>query len=198
MVFTAFMVMLGPVKVIGPFARLTTGMSEGEARKIAGMALAFSCAGGVVAAVFGQNVLASWSISLAALHLAAGLVLLLVALKAVLAQYEPAPAQPSATTPSNFVLTPLTFPTILTPHGIAIFILLLAVTRDTVRDGYIIAIFFGVMLLNWLAMWFARAIIRRGGLVLLLMDTVFAVLQVALGIQISIEALRTLHVLPPP
>lgn len=197
MVFTAFMVMLGPVKVVGPFARLTAGMSEREARGVAGKALAFSCVGGLMAAIFGQDVLLSWQISLAALHLAAGIVLLLVALKGVLAQYEPAAAPQAPVTPGNMVLTPLTFPTILTPHGIAIFILLLAVTRDSKRDAIFIAIFLGVMVLNWLVMWFARAIIRRGGIVLLLLDTVLAVLQVALGIQISLEALRNLKVLPP-
>ena len=92
MTFTAFMVMLGPVKIVGPFAAHTAGMNRSELRKTAFRAIGFASAGGLAAAVVGQHALASWGIPPAVLHLTAGLILLLVALKSVLAQYEPPPA----------------------------------------------------------------------------------------------------------
>jgi multiple antibiotic resistance protein len=196
MIFTAFMVMLGPVKVVAPFAKLTSGMDEAEARRIAGKAFGFACAGGLVAAVVGQNTLVSWGISPSTLHLAGGVVLLMVALRTVLEQYEPAAAAPTAVGSRNIALSPLTFPTILTPHGIAILILLLAVTRDATRDAYIMGLFLVVMVLNWVVMWFARPIVRRGAIGLAILGAVLGVLQVALAVQIMLDALRSMHVLP--
>jgi multiple antibiotic resistance protein len=196
MTFTAFFVMLGPIKLVGPFARLTSDLQEAEARRIAARATGFACAGGLVAAVFGQNMLISWGISLPALHFAGGIVLLLVALRTVLAQYEPVSEPTQIASARNIALAPLAFPTILTPHGIAIFILILAVTRDGSRDGAIIALFVVVMALNWLVMLFARPIMRRGGVFLAILGSVLGVLQVALGIQMMITAMRSLHILP--
>lgn len=193
MTFTAFLVMLGPLKLVGPFARLTSDLPEGEARKVAAKAIGFACMGGLVAAVTGQNTLASWGISLPVLHLTAGIVLLLVALRTVMAQYEPVPDLTAAAPARNLALMPLAFPTILTPHGIAIFILLLALTRDAVREVAIIALFLGVMALNWVVMAFARPIVRRSGVFLAIMGSVLGVLQVALGVQIMLTALRSLY-----
>lgn len=197
MILTAFIVMLGPIKLVGPFAALTAGMTEGEARKIALKAFGFACAGGLAAALVGQNMLVSWRISPAALHLTVGVVLLLVALRTVLAQYEPAvDSSTPVTAPRNIALSPLTFPTILTPHGIAIFTLFLAVTGDASREASIIALFLAVMAMNWIAMWFARPIVRHAGIVFAILGAVLGVLQVALGIQIVLRALGSLHVIP--
>lgn len=149
-----------------------------------------------MAAVLGQNALVSWGISPPILHFSAGLVLLLVALKAVLAQYETPPPPPAPSAHRNLALSPLAFPTILAPHGIAIFILLLAVTRDPYLDAAIIALFALVMVMNWIVMWFARPIVRRGAIALALLGAVFGVLQVALAVKMMFEALRTMHILP--
>ena len=199
MTFTAFMVMLGPVKIVGPFAAHTAGMNQSELRNTAFRAIGFASAGGLAAAVVGQYALASWGIPPAVLHLTAGLILLLVALKSVLAQYEPPPEGPTTTVaPRRLALMPLAFPTILTPHGIAIFILLLAVTHDSSRDAVIIGLFAVVMILNLLAMWFARPIVRLGGAVLAILGAVLGVLQVALALRMMLEAIRILGLTSAP
>lgn len=199
MVFTAFMVMLGPVKLIGPFSAMTSHMDEALARKVALKGVGIACIGGLVAATVGQNILTSWGISLSALHFAGGLVLLLVALNNVLAQYEapPPPTEPTIA-PRNLAMSPLAFPTILTPYGLAIFMLLLAMTSDVRRGAYICAFFLIVMALNLAAMWFARAIVRRGGSALAILGAVLGVLQVALAIQMILTELRFLKLLPSP
>lgn len=194
MVFTAFFVMLGPVKIIAPFAKLTAGMEEGAARRLALEATGIACAGGIVASIFGQRILASWDISLNALRLAAGLVLLLVALRATLDQYAPPREAPTAEGRGNLAFSPLAFPIILTPYGLAILILILAVFGGLERDAAVFAIFLLVMLLDLAVMWFARAIVRRGGWILALFGAVLVVMQVALAVELILDALRALGV----
>lgn len=194
MVFTAFFVMLGPVKIIAPFAKLTAGMEEGAARRLALEATGIACAGGIVASIFGQRILASWDISLNALRLAAGLVLLLVALRATLDQYAPPREAPTAEGRGNLAFSPLAFPIILTPYGLTILILILAVFGGLERDAAVFAIFLLVMLLDLAVMWFARAIVRRGGWILALFGAVLVVMQVALAVELILDALRALGV----
>lgn len=194
MVFTAFFVMLGPVKIIAPFAKLTAGMEEGAARRLALHATGIACAGGIVAAIFGERILTNWGISLNALRLAAGLVLLLVALRSTLAQYGPPQEAPTTEGRSNPAFTPLAFPIILTPYGLAILILILAVSGDLERDAAVFAIFLLVMLLDLGVMWFARDIVHRGGWALALFGAVLGVMQVALAVELMLDALRALGV----
>jgi multiple antibiotic resistance protein len=193
MIFTAFFVMLGPLKLLGPFAALTSDMEQGAARRLAMRAFAFACAGGLVAGILGQNILMSWRISVPALHFTAGIVLFLVAIKAILAEYEPAPKASKPTVPSrNPALSPLAFPTILTPYGIAFLIVLMASTDDHSREAYVVIVFLVVMVLNWLAMLYARTIIHHAGTALAVLGAVLSVLQVALAVQIIVNAVRGL------
>ena len=73
--------------------------------------------------------LRSWNISMGALMLTAGVILFLVALRPALAQYElqatadiaqSSPQQPA----SAMAFSPLAFPTIVAPYGIAVVIML--------------------------------------------------------------------------
>ncbi|MFN8662289.1 MAG: MarC family protein [Thermomicrobiales bacterium] len=196
MYLTAFFIMLGPLKLIAPFAHLTEGMSNRDARRLALKGVGLACAGGVVAAVLGQRALANWRIERPTLLLAAGIVLFVVALRAVTTTApRPRSTQPVAA-PPYAALSPLAVPLILTPYGIATFILILAVTHDLRRQMVIFGLFLVVMLLNLLAMWFVEWIFRWGGGVLALIGSVLGVLQVALALQLMLEALGLLHVLP--
>ena len=196
MIFTAFFVMLGPGKLIAPFAHLTAGLEEAAARRLGLRAIGIACAGGVVAAVLGQRVLVTWRISYAALLLAAGIVLFMVALKTMLARYATPAATAPVALPPHPALSPLAVPLILSPYGVAAFILILAVSQDLGREVLIFGLFLVVMLLNLAAMWYVRAIVRWGGGLLALVSAVLGVLQVALAIQFILDALRILHILP--
>ena len=90
----------------------------------------------------------------------------------------------------------LTFPTVVTPYGIAALIVLLASSHDTSRTTSILAVLIGVMLLNLLAMLFARQIM--GGMLavaLKVLGAVLGVLQVGLATEMFIRGLRQLGVL---
>jgi multiple antibiotic resistance protein len=196
MYFTAFFVMFGPVKLVAPFAHLTAGLERDAARRLALKAVGIACAGGLVAAVMGQRALVTWGVSRATLLLAAGIVLFVVALGNVMAAYAPPAATPPATLPPHPAISPLAIPLILTPYGVATFVLILAITRDLERQAMVFGLFLLVMLLDLGAMWFARPIVHWGGGLLSLFGAVLGVLQVALGLQLILEALRILRVLP--
>lgn len=200
MIFTAFLVMLGPTKMIFPFAALTAGvagMDEAKARRASAKAIGIACLTGIVAAILGQSILSKWGISLQALHLAAGLVLLLVALQSLMATYAPSQNAPAPVTPpKNFILSPLVYPIILSPYGIATFILVLASTGDIYRDLQVFAVFLLVMAINLATLWYAQAIVRRGASLLMILGAIFGVLQVALAIEMMLDASRGLHILP--
>jgi multiple antibiotic resistance protein len=193
-IFTYFMVMLGPFKLLGPFTRMTSGMDERSGRKLAFKAFGIACLGGCVAAVVGQALLWKWGVSVPALVLATGVVLLLVALQTVLSQYSTVADRPAAVPPANAFQ--LAFPNIITPYGTAGLVLLLAASPDLSRDAAILGVFVAVMLLDLLAMWFARPILKYAGSILVVVGAVLGVLQVALAIQMLLLAGRLLGVLP--
>lgn len=197
-IFTYFMVMLGPIKLLGPFVKISRGMDVTATRMLALKGFGIACFAGLLAAILGKNTLNSWGVSLPALLLAAGLVLLLVALKAVLAQYEPTAPIPADTEPTvkHLALSPLAFPNIITPYGVAALILLdAAAPADKVP--VIFGVFFAVMCLNLVAMLFARPILKYGADILTILGAVLGVLQVALAMQMLLLALRMLGFLPP-
>ena len=119
-VFTFLFVMIGPLKVIGPFAKMTAGWDRGLKRRLAFQAIVIAAIGAFAAATIGSRLLQKWGISLGALLLTTGIVLFLVAIRVVMEQYEPVVQNekthgPSATGPPAWPgalgLSPLTFST---------------------------------------------------------------------------------------
>jgi multiple antibiotic resistance protein len=199
-IFTYFIVMLGPIKILAPFVKMSRGMDATSARILAVKGFFFACLAGVAAATLGQNTLAKWDVGLPALLIAAGLVLLLVALRSVLSQYEQPPrVLPPEDNPQPatkmLAISPLAFPTIITPYGIAAFILINAAVPSE-QNIEIYKVFLEVMVLNLVAMLFARPIIKYLSTVLTILGAVLGVLQVALAVQMIILAFRMLGALP--
>jgi multiple antibiotic resistance protein len=134
-----------------------------------------------------------------ALLIATGIIFFLVALRVVLEQYEPpnVAAPPPLPAPPLEAALKLTFPTVVTPYGVAALIALLAANSDTVREEMIWGILFGVMVVNLLAMLFAHAVMQGAVLFgLRLVGAVLAVMQVALAVQIIFQALGDLDIVP--
>ncbi len=89
----------------------------------------------------------------------------------------------------------ITFPTVVTPYGIAALIVVLTNSRDAERTGAILAILLAVMVLNLLTMLYGRRIM--GGvtiMVLQVIGAVLGVLQIAIAIDMILRALRELGV----
>lgn len=198
-VFVLFFVMLGPIKIIAPFAAMTKEVEEGSSRRLAVRAFAIASATTLLAAAIGRAILENWHVSLGALLIAGGVILFLVALRQVLQQYAPAveaeaPRQPEPALAAMAIR--LAFPTIVTPYGIAAVIILLSVSPDAGYAIGVAAALIGVMVLNLLAMLYARKILKVIGIMpLQIVGTVLSVMQVALGVQMIIGGLRMTGVL---
>jgi len=196
-VFVFFFLMLGPIKIVGPFARITKALDDAARRQLATRAFLISSATTVIAAIIGHSVLQNWHVSLGALLLAGGVVLFLVALTQVLQQYAtPSPEALAAADGSGHAdAARIAFPTVVTPYGIAVVIIILATSPNLVYAGAVIAILLAVMALNLLAMLYARQILRTVGIMpLQVLGAVLSVLQVALGVQMILWSLAMLGI----
>ena len=197
-IFILFFVTLGPLKLLGPFVQQTRELEPAALRAIALRAFVLGSVAAVVGGYVGMLLAHKWHLSLPAIEITAGLILLLVALGIVMSAYGPPPeaAQPLPAAPMAATLR-LTFPQVLTPYGIAVVIALLAAAHgDTERQTLIFALLIAVMVLNLLAMLYARSIMRGVMLLILqVLGAVLGVLQVALAIQIMLGALRQLGVI---
>ena len=202
-VFTFLFMTLGPLKIIAPFAKMTRGRDRAFKRKLAALGTLLAAIAIVVAATTGAKTLIGWGVSVDALLLAAGIILFLIALQPVLEQYKPKKSEVDDSKSSNsnaasisaLALSPLTFPTIITPYGVAVLILLATLRSNHLPE--IAGVMAVILVLNFLAMLFADFILKSAvvSTVLGVIGTVMGVLQVALGVQVVVDALRMLGAL---
>jgi multiple antibiotic resistance protein len=196
-VFILLFVTLGPIKVFGPIVQLTHDSDEVRIKRIAVRAFALGLVGAVVGGFVGKLLVENWHISSAALTLAGGLIFLLIGLSLVLEQYKPVHATPVPLPEAPMAAAlRVAFPIFVTPYGIAAVIALLVNSPDAARTGAILAILIAVMVLNLLAMLYARRIMAGATiLVLQIFGAVLGVLQVALAVQMILRGLGDLGVL---
>ena len=192
--------MLGPIKIIGPLFKATNGADATQFRQIVVWATIFSALGLLIAGFLGESILSSYGIPLPILVLSGGIILFLVALRNVLDQFEAheppkgeAKAPPAAA--MKVALMPLAFPAIVTPYGIAALIVLLAFSDGQEGRLTIGAAVVAIMVLNLIVMLAARRLATVLAFVLPILGAVLGVVQVALGLQIINNALQMLGVL---
>jgi multiple antibiotic resistance protein len=198
-VFTILFVLLGPIKLIPAFAAITRDADEAfrKALAIRGTLIAAVVMAGV--ALAGSGIVAKYRISLDALRIAGGLVLLLAALGAILSPVPPpAPVPPKAPL-AQLAVSPLTVPIIISPAGIAailIFVTLPSESPGTYPGLYqAVAIALTVIVvLDFLVMFFNSSITHVPGLVLVLQaaGAVLVFIQIALAVEIILAGFHYL------
>jgi multiple antibiotic resistance protein len=199
-IFTIFFITLGPLKILGPFVQRTHGLDDAAVRQIAVRAFLIATISAIAGGFLGAALLANWQISIGAMIIAGGLVFLLVGLRQLLDQYEPphapdASMPPLPASPTSAALK-LLFPIVLTPFGIAAVIVLLALSTESGRTAIIIGMVVVVMLLNLIAMLFARRILVGVTIVVLqILGAVLGILQAGLAVQIILRGLRDLKII---
>lgn len=200
-IFAMLFLMLGPLKVLGPFVDLTQGRERGAQVKMATVAIFFSAMALLVAGLLGQRILDNFGISVPVVAMTGGLVLFLMALHTVLAQSTGAqPKLPQPDLPDGRIaINPLAFPIVVTPYGIAAVIVFTTLAQD---DAGLMATIAGViaaiLFMDWLAMIYARPILKWIGTSLQIAAVVLGVAQIALGLQVMIHSLVMLGVLQMP
>ena len=145
--------------------------------------------------------LAKWNVSLDALKLAGGLILLLSALKVVTMQPQPTGGKKvTADTPIaatiKLAIAPLSTPIIITPYGVVAILFYMVIAKENLGlELQVLGIVLLMMLLNYLGMFFADKIMNIVGMpILRLIGWIFAVMQSALAIDIMLGAFRSLGV----
>jgi multiple antibiotic resistance protein len=196
-VFTFLFLMLGPFKVIEPFAAITRDLDARQTRQIAIAATLFASVALTMAALLGESILERYGIPVPVLALSGGTVLLLVALRGILEQFQPAGPRSDAATdhePPNSAQRAMhvAFPAIVTPYGIAalvVFVTLSVGFESRLMIGAGAAI---IMLLNLIVMLFVGRLLAVLRIVLPVLGAVLGVVQVALGLQIICNSLRAM------
>lgn len=202
-IFTILFLTLGPLKTIPVFAKMTNDTSTTFRQKVALTSTLVATVIVVLVALIGKSILNRWGVSPDALKIA-GALLLLNAAFGILSKFSlPQPSQPQATpaaeeSSNSVAISPVAIPGIITPYGIvAILVFFAKANGETYLQIKILGLLLLMMFLNWLAMIYARQILQKINIVsLLLAGWVLAVMQAGLAIQVMIESLRNLKIIP--
>jgi multiple antibiotic resistance protein len=153
-----FVVTLGPLKMIAPFGRATSRLAPTELRRLAFESVLVGTCAVVLGGGLGSFLASNWGVSTPILTVCTGLIFFLIAIRTVLAQYEPPMSATLAdeTVPSPFRIA---FPMVVTPYGIAGVVALLSLFQDDVaRMLQVVAALIVVMAINLVTMLYVRAI----------------------------------------
>jgi multiple antibiotic resistance protein len=200
-IFVIFMLTLGPIKTIPKFFVLTRKATPAFRQKVALQSALIALGVCLFIAFIGVNVLGKWQVSLDALRLSGGLILLLSALKVVTVQSsdmvsgkEKVTAETPLAETIALAFSPLTTPIIVTPYGVVAILFFMSVAKDnTPFKVQIIGVIFLMMVLNYLGMLFSDKIMKTIGFpVLRLIGWIFAVMQSALAIDVMLGAFKSL------
>jgi multiple antibiotic resistance protein len=193
-IFTFLFLMLGPFKIIGPFAKITQGADASLIRQIAFRAIIFSSIALLIAAFLGARMMSNFGIPMPFLAISGGIILFLVALLNIIKQFStPVALEDNTSSPSlNMAINPLAFPTIVTPYGIAAVIIFIALSPDLEGKLTVGAVVIAIMLLNLITMLITRHIYKFLAIVLALLGAILGILQVALGLMVIYNNFRLL------
>jgi multiple antibiotic resistance protein len=197
-IFLMLFLMLGPIKILVPFVRMTKGADAVLRMRLATRSILFSAAALMLAGLLGRSMMENFNVSLPVLMLTGGVVLFLIALQTVLNQALPIGAddrEADVEPGLRLAFSPLAFPTIVTSYGIAAVIVFATLVRDDHAAELMVAgIVVAILIMNWLAMLFAGVILKWVGTALQVFAVVLGVAQVALGLQIILHSLAMIGI----
>jgi multiple antibiotic resistance protein len=198
-IFTILFMLLGPVKLIPSFSGVTRGADSAFKRSVAlrGTAIAFALC--IFVALVGGTLLGRYRISINAVRIAGGLVLLIAALQTTFGRTRSSRPRAGAPTATQLAASPVAVPNIVPPAGVAaILIMILAAPQYPGMTQAVLICLAIVMLLDFLVMYFIDWIVKTPGLtiVLTVLGSVLLFVQVCLAIQMMLVAFVELRVLP--
>jgi len=194
--FATFFATIGPLNNAVAFASLTGDLSPKERTATA---LKGSAIGGVVLLLFavgGEAVLGTFGITLPALRIGGGILLLLIAIDLVFARESGGASTTKAETKEaaakpDISVFPLATPMIAGPGAMGAVVLLMAdAAGDVVESAMVIAALAAVVLLTLVCMLLASQIQRLfGGIGVHVIARVFGVVLAALAVQFMLDGL---------
>ena len=197
-VFTVFFMVLGPGKIIAPFAALTRATDAAFKRSVAirgALIAAVLCAFSALAAQF---LLSHYRMSFEALRISGALVLLVSALQTIFHKEEH--PNPPGGTPNaqRLAVSPVAVPIVVPPAGVvAILIFMLFEPQFPGVTKAVLIALPAVLVVDFLVMYFIDAVVRTPGLGigLTVLGAVLIFGQLGLSIEMFLSALKALGVL---
>lgn len=197
-VFTVCFVLLGPVKIIPAFGSLTRGEDSAFSRRLAVYGVLLAAGACLFVLLLGDWLVRKYQLSLAALELGGGLVLLLSALRTFFPRREPKVEERERPTALQLATAPLAVPTIVTPAGVAALLIFMMLESKYPGINRALLIVLPIILaLDFLVMILNRPLLRFPGLLpaLQVFGFVLAFMQLSLGIDTMLDGLRALGAL---
>ncbi|AHZ84013.1 hypothetical protein EP01_03520 [Bdellovibrio bacteriovorus] len=181
--------------MIQPFAKATKDMSQSQVNSLAVKSTLVVIPILIVLGLFGRVLMENWQIPRAVLELTAGLIFAVVAFSILLKgsqKTEEKSDELAAGEPVSALGVAMKM--VVSAHGLATLIVLLAVSQDNARTLLIFAVLIGVMILNMLAMIYKRIFLGKVGVVAMqVFGVVLGVMQAGLALAIIHLSLMELH-----
>ncbi|NWG75441.1 MAG: MarC family protein [Rubrivivax sp.] len=187
--------LLGPLKIIPAFAGLTRGADVRFKRDVAirgALTAAVLCA---IVALIGGTILDRYRISIDAVRLAGGLVLLIAALQLIFPKKQPQQSVSGTPAAMQLAVSPVAIPMIVPPAGIAAILIMMLLAPQYPGMPQAVAICLAIiMVLNFLVMHFIDQVMKIPGLMLILalLGTILIFVQAALAMQMFVVAFKSL------
>jgi multiple antibiotic resistance protein len=200
--FTTYFATIGPADVAALFAALTPNSSPAERRQMAIRATLIATAILLAFALFGEAVLALFGISLPALRIAGGILLLLIAIDMVFGRPSGGTTTTSeenaeAALKEDISVFPLATPLIAGPGAIGATMLLIAdAEADRLRIAVVILVLLAMLLLTFLLLLIATQVQKLLGVTgLHVVSRMVGVLLAALAVQFIFDGISTSGIL---
>jgi multiple antibiotic resistance protein len=195
---SAFFATIGPADLVLVFAALTERMTTGERRVMALRGALIATGILLFFAVFGEPLLRLFGITIPALRIAGGVLLLLISIDMVFARHSGGTGttpeeEDEARTRPDISVFPLATPLIAGPGAISA-VILLSTAEGAFTGGWVlvVAAMLAIMLVCYLAMLVAIPIQRLLGITgLAVVSRVVGVLLAALAIQFLIDGVKS-------
>ena len=197
-VFTIFFMLLGPIKLIPPFAALTRGADGRFKRDVAIRGAVIASALCAFVALAGGTLLSRYRISLDAVRIAGGLVLLIAALQVIFQRAHPSSPHSGKPTAIQLATSPIAAPIIVPPAAVAVILTCMLLAGQNPRMTQSVAISLAIiMVLDFLVMYFIDRVMRTPGLMMVLsvLGSVLIFVQVSLAIEFILHSLKSFGVI---
>lgn len=193
-----FLVTIGPLKATVVFASLTANADPGFRRSVAIKTVVSATVVTLLFVLAGGFLLQAFHVSLPALKIAGGLILMLYALGMVLGEGSSQDDQAGTPQSTDIAIYPLAMPLMATPQGIVMITTISATTTNITETLTIVVLILGIMAFNFVVLlgahWLVRVIGTSG---LQVFSRIVGLLLVALAVQLMMWGLVDLNILKP-